>query len=175
MNDGMPPWSRMLSSAIASSSPVVTPGRAAERSSSSVSPTSSPATRILSIWSRVLISRPRSRNPIETFAVSSCGNDVERVEDPLGDVLDLAEAVDLDEQAAAAVDLDQGRGLLGVDLLATTDHLGGVVGTALGLRALQEPVDDLVLVDGQHDHGVEGVTGVLDHAVELFDLREGAG
>ena len=38
MNDGVAPEERMLSSAIASSSPVVIPARTASRSSSSVSP-----------------------------------------------------------------------------------------------------------------------------------------
>ena len=54
-----------------------------------------------------------------------------------------------------AVDLDQRLGLLGVDLLAPPDDVLGVVGAALDLGPLQQPRDDLVLVDGQHDDGVE--------------------
>jgi sodium-dependent dicarboxylate transporter 2/3/5 len=50
----------MFSWAIASSSPVLTPGRTSVRRSSRVSPTSNPATRIFAIWSGVLISMPRS-------------------------------------------------------------------------------------------------------------------
>jgi hypothetical protein len=37
-------------------------------------------------------------------------------EDPLRYVVDLAEAVDLDKQAARSVDLQQWLGLLGIDL-----------------------------------------------------------
>src|SRR5690348_16504850 len=101
----MPPPVRMWSSAIASSSPVVTPGRTASRSTSRVWPVSRPATRIFSIWSGVLISMPRSRKP-NALALRDV---VERAEDPLGDLVDLAHAVDLDHQATVAVDVDQRR------------------------------------------------------------------
>src|SRR3954451_13152270 len=117
----------MWSSARASSSPVVTPGRQAARRSSRVRPVNRPARRIRSIWSGVLISRPRSRRPMGS-AGSALGYGVERLEDPLRDVLDLAHAVDLVDDAVVAVDLDQRRGLLGVDLLPAPDHVLGVVG-----------------------------------------------
>src|SRR6185369_3711479 len=113
----------MLSSASLSSSPVVTPALAAARSSSRVSPTSRPAVRIRSICSGVLISRWRSIRPI---VGSALGYGVERVEDPLGDLLDPAHAVDLVEQAARAIHLDQRLGLLDVHLLATPDDVLGV-------------------------------------------------
>src|SRR3954463_14480205 len=121
----------MFFSAIASRSPVVMPGRTDSRSSSRVSPTSSPATRILRIWSGVLISTPRSRKPMAPgLRDSALPNAVERREDALGDLVDLTHAVDLDEQVAVAVDVDQGLGLLGVDLLAAPDDVLGVVGAA---------------------------------------------
>ena len=71
---------------------VVTPGRTAARSSSRVSPTSSPATRIRSICSGVLISIPRSRNPMGLCRPSALRDDVEGVEDAGGHVVDLAHA-----------------------------------------------------------------------------------
>ena len=62
-----------------------------------------------------------------------------------GDLVDLAHAVDLDQQPAVAVDLDQRLGLLGVDLLAAPDDVLGVVGAALDLGALEQPLHELVL------------------------------
>ena len=73
----------------------------------------------------------------------------------VGHVVDLTHPVDLDEDAALAVDLDERLGLLGVDLLAAPDDVLGVVGAAVGLRALQQALDELLGVDGQHDHRVE--------------------
>src|SRR4051794_17708085 len=151
----------MWSSAIASSSPVVIPGRQASRRSSRVWPVSSPARRIRSICSGVLISTPRSRRPIGGSG-SALGHDVEGVEDPLRDLVDLAHAVDLEEDAVLAVDLDQRLGLLGVHLLATPDDVLGVVGTALALGAMDQSRHELVLVDGEDDGGVEPVPGVAD-------------
>src|SRR4051794_21970339 len=130
----MPPWDRMLSSASASSSPVVTPALVASRSSCKVSPTSRPATRIRSICSGVLISSDRSSRPIS--GRSGLGYDVEGVEDPLGDLFDDAHAVDLVDDATPAVDLDQRLGLLGVDLLTAPDDLLSVIRAAFGLRAV---------------------------------------
>ena len=40
--------------------------------------------------------------------------------------------------------------------------------------ALQQPLDDLVLVDDEAQHGVELVAGEVDHLVQLLDLGEGA-
>src|SRR5947209_2157642 len=134
----MPPCERMLSSAIASSSAVVMPARTEARSSSRVSPTRRPATRIRPICSGVFSSIPRSRKPNERSALRDGG---ERAEDPVGDLVDVACAVDLDEQLAVAVDLDQRLGLLGVHLLAAPDHLFGVVGATLGLGPLEQPLD----------------------------------
>src|SRR5688572_17131173 len=144
----------MLASASVSSSSVLTPGRTAARSSSRVSPTSRPATRIRSICSGVLISIPRSRNATVLRRPSALGDDVESVEDAGGHLVDLADPVDLDQDAALAVDPDERLGLLGVDLLAPADDLFGVIGTAVGLRALQQALDELLGVDREHDHGI---------------------
>src|SRR6195952_2356382 len=105
----------MCCSAMASSSPVLIPGRTSGRSSSRVCPTNNPATRILAIWSGVLISIPRSRQPIRpvpSTTTLALVDFLQRAEDALGDLLDLAHAVDLDQQPSVAVHLDQGLGLL---------------------------------------------------------------
>ena len=163
----------MLSSAMPSSSAVVMPARTCPRSSSSVWPTTRPAARIASICSGVLISMPRSSSPIRCAGqLSGMTSSASKMR--CGDLGDLAEAVDLVDDAARPVDLDQRLGLLEVDLLAAPDDVLGVVGAALDLGALQQPRDDLVLVDGQADDGVELVAGELDHPVELLDLRERA-
>src|SRR4051794_17098089 len=188
----------MLSSAIASSSAVVTPARTWPRSSSSVRPTTRPARRIASICSGVLISTPRSKRVIAASPPpwvwarpprlarppsagppprpgSGLRDDVEGVEDSGGDLVDLTHAVDLDDDAALLVDLDQRLGLLEVDLLAATDDVLGVIGPSFDLGALQQPADDLVLVGDQAHHRVELVPGEADHPVELLDLGQGAG
>src|SRR3954452_1823979 len=162
----------MFFSAIASRSPVVMPGRTDSRSSSRVSPTSNPATRILRIWSGVLISTPRSRKPIGPG--SALADILERGEDALGDLVDLTHAVDLDEQVAITVDVDERLGLLGVHLLAAPDDVLGVVGAAIGLGPGEQPLHELLAVHGQHHDRVELVTGELDHPVELLDLRQRA-
>src|SRR5690349_25176497 len=129
----------MLSSAIASSSPVVMPTRTEDRSSSSVSPTTRPARRIASICSGDLIWMPRSLRDM-----SALGHHVEGVEDARGDLVDLAHPVDLGQDAAVAVDADQRLGLLGVDLLAAPDDLLRVVRAALGLGPLEQALDQLL-------------------------------
>ena len=60
-NEGVAPAVRMASSAMASRSAVVTPGRTAARSTSRVRQTTSPARRIEATCSGVLTSMPRSR------------------------------------------------------------------------------------------------------------------
>jgi hypothetical protein len=64
---------------------------------------------------------------------------LQRSEDSLGDFLNLAETVNLDEQAARAVDLEQRLGLLGVNLQAYPDGLLVVIGTTVDLRPLEQP------------------------------------
>src|SRR4051812_5358321 len=115
----------MLSSAIASSSPVVMPGRTEVRSRSSVRPTTRPARRMSAICSGDLIWIPRSRRPNAT-SPSALGYDVQGVEDALGDVLDVTHAVHLEQRPPLAVDADQRLRLLGVELLAAADDVLGV-------------------------------------------------
>ena len=79
----------------------------------------------------------------------------QRVDDPSADLVGVAHAVDLDQQAPAAVDLEQRGGLVGVDLLAVPDDLFGVVGAAAGLGALEQALDELFGIDDELDHAVE--------------------
>ena len=51
------------------------------------------------------------------------------------DLVDLAEAVDLHQDLALLLDLDERLGLLDADLLAAPDDVLGVVGAALDLGA----------------------------------------
>src|SRR6478735_613224 len=152
----------MLSSAIASSSRVLMPGTAAARSSSSVSPTSRPATRINATCSGVLIwmdRAERDRAHMGSAGGRSAHRGRGRVADGLeqagGDGVDLAHAVDLHEQAAVGVDARERLGLGGVDLEAVRDDLGGVVGATLDLGTREQSADDLVVVGGQFDDDVQ--------------------
>ena len=76
--------------------------------------------------------------------------------------------------AALGVELGERGGLLAVDRLPLADDLLRVVGAALDLGALEQPLDDGVLVDGQLEHRVEGVAVLGEHGVERPDLGEGA-
>jgi hypothetical protein len=62
---------------------------------------------------------------------------LQRSEHSLRDFLDLAETVNLDEQAAPAIHLK--GGLLGVNLHAYPDGLLVVIGTTVDLRPLEQP------------------------------------
>ena len=76
-------------------------------------------------------------------------------QDPVGDLVHLAHAVDLDEQAGVGVVLGEGRGLAAVDGLALPDDVLGVIGAALDLGALEQALDDGILVDRQLEDGIE--------------------
>src|SRR5215213_1569654 len=109
----------MWSSAIASSSPVVTPGRTAARTAAMAPATTSPAPRISSISCAVLIwiMRPlhfassgrRLRTPADIYrSPSACGRlpglgDTTGGHRPGGDLLDLTDRVDAGEQARCLV------------------------------------------------------------------------
>ena len=69
-NDGGAPRPRMYSSAVLSRSPVVIPSLIWPRTSSRVSPTTTPAARIFRIWSGVLTSRPLRPNTDRSFSSS---------------------------------------------------------------------------------------------------------
>ena len=103
----------MWSSAIASSSPVVMPGLTASRSSSRVSPTTSPASRISAICSGDLISSASDRG---TSVDTRVTGGVEGLDRALGDLVDLALRGDRAEQTELGVEADQRGGLLVVDL-----------------------------------------------------------
>ena len=98
----------------------------------------------------------------------------ERLHDAIGDDVDLAHAVDLNEQAALGVDVGQRRGGLGIDLEATADDGLGVVSASLLTGPLEQAGDDGLGVGGDLDDDVEGQARVLQHGFELTDLRGGA-
>src|SRR5207344_8076 len=76
-------------------------------------------------------------------------------EDSLGYVIDLAEDVDLDKQAARSVDLQQRLGLLGIDLQAYADGFLVVIRSAFDLGAPEQSCHDLVGVGNERDDGLE--------------------
>src|SRR5690349_21168222 len=121
----------MTCSASASRSPVLTPGRAAAVMAVRACATRAPATRMASISPAVLssTSRPRQRAstartpprvPLLTWSPRG-----QRVHEPLGDLVQLADTVDAHELGAVVV--EQRSGLVAVDLLPVADHVFGVV------------------------------------------------
>src|SRR5918993_2842256 len=130
----MAPASRMVLSASSSRSAVLTPGTAAARSASRVRPTTSPAARISATSASLLIWIIRSRFlNISVLRPRSVAVAAQRVDGPLGDVLDRAGRVDAAEQAPVAVVADQRRGLVGVDLEPVPD---GVLAVVVALEEL---------------------------------------
>src|SRR3954469_8434841 len=188
----------MWSSAMASSSPVVTPGRSAARTALIAPATASPAARMSSISCGVLtwIMRPlhfassgiRGRIPPPVPMVPRCSSvrvrlravrSAQHGQRTGGDLLDLADRIDPREQPFRLVEPRQRRGLFPVDLQAVPDGLGLVV-VALHPLAVDEhaasgePADQLVLVDDKLQHPVEGLAEVAQRAPQLLGLRDGA-
>jgi hypothetical protein len=97
---------------------------------------------------------------------------LQRSEHSLGDFLNLAETVDLHKQAAPAIHLKEGLGLLGVNLQAYPDGLLVVIGTTVDLRPLEQPCHDLVSVSHQRDDGVERAPGLGQIVVEGLYLLQ---
>src|SRR3954469_22413578 len=189
----------MWSSATASSSPVLTPGRTAAFTALIAPAVTRPEARMSSISCGVLIwiMRPlhfassgmRARIPVPPAArtawrclVSARLRTVRPAESGQGaggGLPALAERVDPREQPLRVVEPRQRRGLFPVDLQAVPDGLGLVV-VALHPLAVDEhattgePADQLVLVDDQFEHAVEGLAEVGQRAAQLLGLRDGA-
>src|SRR6478752_5514068 len=125
----------MARAATPSRSAVVMPGRAAARTASSADATTRPARRMTRTCSSVL-SSTRSREPKIMACATSAELGGQRLDDALGDVGDLADAVHLGQQAALRVRRRERRRLLVVDVEATGDRVRGVVVAALDLGAL---------------------------------------
>src|SRR3712207_6737570 len=159
----------MWSSAIASSSPVLTPGRTAAFTAAIAPAVTSPDARISSISCGVLIwiirplhfasSARGERRPAPSRTASAS----ERLERPLGDLLDRAHGVDPSQQSLSVVPARQRCRLLAVHVEAVPHGLGLVVVALHHLAVHQhppagEPAHQLVLVDHELQHAVEAVT-----------------
>src|SRR5687767_14888166 len=134
----------MWSSAMASSSPVVTPGRTAARTAAIAPATTRPAPRMSSISCGVLIwimrplhfassgRRLRISAVIAARRPSALGGqfrvcDAQCAHGPAGDLIDLADRIDPGEEALGLVEPRQRRRLFPVHLEAVPDGLGLVV------------------------------------------------
>src|SRR5690606_14085314 len=167
----------MTAAASASRSAVVMPGRTASRTVSSARATTRPALRIDRTWSCVLYSM-RSRPNIVLLPGGPCGTTVagsadesgQRRDDAPGDLVDVADAVDADQQPALVVGGRERRRLLGVDVETARDRLLGVVLAALDLGTLREAREELVTVRGELDDAVQRDAEVGEDRVELDDL-----
>src|SRR5262245_56785429 len=125
----------MLRSAIASRSAVVIPGRTASRSSSSVRPTTKPASRIFTISASDLYSITRLRllnmrlsaQPVGPGLSVSSTEPVQRRRRPVRHVVHRAGRVDAHQHTLVSVEPDKWRGLFGVDLEPVPNGLLTVV------------------------------------------------
>src|SRR6478735_5359665 len=152
----------MTAEAMESSSAVVTPATARSRTAARASATTRPARRMSSTCSGVLYSI-RSR---PNMTASAGGGGADRRDQALGDVVHVADAVHLREQAAVGVDLGDRGGFLGVHVEAVADHVLGVVLAALDLGALEQPAHDDLGVRGDLDREVERQPGVGQDLLE---------
>src|SRR5215218_7822473 len=172
----------MWSSAMASSSPVLTPGRTAALTAAIAPAVTSPEARISSISCGVLIwimrplhfassgSRERSPPVISPPARSVRARrsgvvHAQRLHGAGRDLVDLADRVDADELARRLVEAGEGLGLFPVDVQAVPDGLGLVVVALHHLAVDQHPAaretaDQLLLVDHELQHAVEGLAQV---------------
>src|SRR4051812_7830618 len=96
-------------------------------------------------------------------------------EDPRGDLVDLAESVDLEQHAAVAVHCHYRLRLALVDLLAVPDGLLGVIGAALLESALAKPAHDLFAVGEKPDDGIQRLAVGGEQRIEVLHLVGRAG
>ena len=92
----------------------------------------------------------------------------EDIDNAVGDLVHLPQAVNADCYASIVIDVEQGPGLRHVHLESLANGLGAVVGTAPGEHSL----DELGLIDLEHDNLVESV--LADQIVERPDLSYGS-
>src|SRR3954451_20522201 len=186
----------MWSSAMASSSPVVTPGRTAARTALIAPATTSPAARMSSISCGVLtwIMRPlhfassgiRGRIPPPVPMVPRCSSvrvrlravrSAQHGQRTGGDLLDLADRIDPREQPLRLVEPRQWRGLSPVHLQAVPHRLGLVVVALHPLPVDQhapagQPPDQLLLVDDELENAVQRLAEAGQGGPQLFGLRD---
>ena len=188
----------MWSSATASSSPVVTPGRTAARTACERPAVTSPEARISSIScggldldhastplreqrdARTGSARHRAAPTPQSRARLPGSSSTPRALERAGrDLLDLTDRVDAGEQALAIVEARQRGGLFPVDLQAVPDGLGLVVVALHHLAVDQhaaagEPTDELLLVDDQLEDPVELLAQVGQRGPQLLGLGDRA-
>src|SRR3954449_10179811 len=187
----------MESSATASSSPVLTPGRTAAFTALIAPAVTRPEARMSSISCGVLIwiirplhfasSGMRARLPVPPAArtawrclVSARLRTVRPAESGHGtggDLLDLADRVDPREQPFRVVEPRQRRGLFPVHLQPVPDGLGLVVVALHPLAvdehaAAGEPADQLLLVDHQLQAAVQRLTHLRQRVPQLLGLGD---
>ena len=83
---------------------------------------------------------------------------LQSVEDALGDFSNLAEAINFLDDAAFAVDCDQRCGLFFVDLQAVTNDLFVVIGTTLLCCAVEQTLNEFVVVCNQQENSIDLLT-----------------
>ena len=134
----------MRADAAASSSPVVTPGAIRARDRVERRGRDEPGLdhrpQLGGRSCRSSGAEPRSQAAAERIEAAR----LERRDDALGDLVERSDAVDLVDDAARAVDVEDRRRLALVDREAVGDDLFGVVGATLLLRAQRESRDALV-------------------------------
>src|SRR5712691_10861297 len=154
----------MNSSAMRSSSPVVTPGCTCSSMSAIVSATSSPARAIPSISCcdlRMIIAGSGSRNRNLFECLLDLGEDL-----VLGAV-----PVDRDEIVARAVVVDQRLRLTMVVLEPRADHLRRVVHAAFDLCAAGQPFERNRVRDLQREDDAERPSDLREQCVKRFRLH----
>ena len=158
----MPPWLRMNSSPIASSSPVVMPG-AICATCAIVSATRSPAAAIFSI-SRSLL---RMITPAALHLR-------EGVPDLPRDVVDGLLAVDGHQHPLRPIALDDGLRELVVEAQAVRIASGRIVAAAFGCPAPEQALERDLVGHVQQEHDVERLADPVEHRVERLRLRHRA-
>src|SRR3954470_297960 len=152
----------MNSSAIASSSAVVAPGRTCSPISASVSATTRPARAIVSISCGLL------------RTIIACSHLLEGLADLGEDIVDRLVGMDPDDvRVLGPVVLDEGRGLAVVDLQPLADRVGRVVGPPLLDCPLRDALHDhLAVPDLKLEDDVQAAPDLLQERIERLGLRQ---
>jgi hypothetical protein len=96
--------------------------------------------------------------------------DAEHRKDAASHVGNVTQSIDLDQNSTAAVDGKKWRGLLCVQLKATTNHVFSVVGPALLLRTLNKASYNSVDFYSELNDGVEVVAIGMQDCIKFAHL-----